>query len=614
MAVAGENQYIYAIHEPGGEHLMKVGNEARGWIVFTEALYANPNNHEGTKHNYQQYADQGFGVVVRLNHDYGENGTIPRQALYRDFSQRVANFVKNSPGAHIWIIGNEMNLAREQPRIAPGSNEREFITPLRYAECYVMCRRAIKSLRGHENDQVVVGPIGPWNPETPYDAHPQGIYPENRINGNIGDYIIYLRDILNTIGRENCDAICIHAYTHGYDPQLIFSEDKMDPPFHNYNFHFRTYQDQLNIIPQAFRDLPIYLTETNGDDTWPNVNSGWVKNAMHEVNEWNKQPGNQQIRCVALYRWPPYDKWNLNDKDQVHRDLQESVSFGYTWKEMPDVRPPVVVDPPAVSGPKYRTNFISHNVPSSVTTDRLILVTVQVENAGSDTWTTSGSPPYQLGFQWYDAQSQFKFAQQFRLPHDVAPGQSFNMTAQVSTPDTGGQYYLRADMIHGPRWFTGQGDKGQIYRVTVQLRRSLSPQPVSSTRGIGMASADPSGGSSTTRGIGMADATRSVSTTPVAKTIRHYMLLWHDNVQAWGEWDLRGAINYIAVFTPTIGFSIEEAKYAQYVTIVGDTTKVPVTVEAQLVAAGCQVGRVAGTTEQETRQLLDRLASQRRRF
>jgi hypothetical protein len=92
------------------------------------------------------------------------------------------------------------------------------------------------------------------------------------------------------------------------------------------------------------------------------------------------------------------------------------------------------------------------------------------------------------------------------------------------------------------------------------------------------------------------------------------MLLWHRGPDDWAEWDLRGAVDYIAQFPVTIGFSIEEAKSAKFVTIVGGTAGTPAQAEQILRAAGCQVERLAGRTETETRQLLEQLAVQGQRF
>ena len=244
-ARAGESQYIYGMHDRGGEHLMLANGQAKGWVLVTEELRANPND-QGSA-SYADLTQKGLGVIVRLNHAYGPDGTIPLPAKYADFARRVANFVRNSSGARIWVIGNEMNLEREQPRKQPGAAQAEPITPRQYATCYRLCRDAIRSLPGHADDQVLVGAIGPWNPETHYDADPEGRYPANKIPGGPGnypylgywgDYIQYLRDLLLAIGAENCDGISIHAYTHGIDTNMVFSDQKNERPVSKLQFPF----------------------------------------------------------------------------------------------------------------------------------------------------------------------------------------------------------------------------------------------------------------------------------------------------------------------------------------------------------------------------------------
>jgi hypothetical protein len=99
-----------------------------------------------------------------------------------------------------------------------------------------------------------------------------------------------------------------------------------------------------------------------------------------------------------------------------------------------------------------------------------------------------------------------------------------------------------------------------------------------------------------------------------AKPIEHYMLMWHKGAGNWAKWDLLGAFTYIDKFPVTIGFSIEEAKSAKHVTIIGGPGGVPSQAEQILQAAGCQVERLAGTNETETRQILEQLAGQGRRY
>ncbi len=107
---------------------------------------------------------------------------------------------------------------------------------------------------------------------------------------------------------------------------------------------------------------------------------------------------------------------------------------------------------------------------------------------------------------------------------------------------------------------------------------------------------------------------RKVPAVAGGKPIEHYMLFWHNSSDDWAELDIEGSMSYIARFTPTIGFDVEEAKTAKYVTIVGDVARIPASVEQVLRAAGCKVERVDGQTEVGTRLILQQMAAQGRRF
>jgi hypothetical protein len=488
----GENPYIYGFHDSGGEHLLVENGVPKGWVLVTEAIGANPNQQGGG--NYTGLAQQGVGVIVRLNQDYGPNGTIPREEFYANFAQRCANFVAGSQGANIWLIGNEMNFEREQPRKA-GSNEAEPITPRRYAKCYKLVRQKIKSVPGHQDDLVVVGAIGPWNGQTPMrptrrpvpsQQNPRraGDYP---YRGFFGDYIRYLTDILTAIGPANCDAIAIHAYSHGYAPNLVFDQGKMGPPFQNYFYHFFTYRDQMNAIPKNMRHLPVYLTEMNGDrepngDTWPFGNNGWIKNAYKELDAWNKS-GQQQIRCGILFRWikDPHG-WSIDGKPEVQKDLKEAMQKNYQWDQNADKPAPPPVPRPEVPG--YRARYLQHNTPTTLESGKDYLVNLTLFNAGGFTWVKDGANPFRLGFLWYNAAGQaVSLPQQFdyraSLPQNVRPNEQVRLQAKLRPPDAPGVYQLRWDMVHEMvTWFTSQGDAGLLVSpVTVQQPVVVAPPP-----------------------------------------------------------------------------------------------------------------------------------------
>jgi len=91
------------------------------------------------------------------------------------------------------------------------------------------------------------------------------------------------------------------------------------------------------------------------------------------------------------------------------------------------------------------------------------------------------------------------------------------------------------------------------------------------------------------------------------KAIEHYLLL---PVFEWGvtRWHLSIIQEYMEVFRPTCGFSVDEAMHARRVTIVGNAQGVGDEDVQALAAAGCVVERIAGRDGEETRQILQKLA------
>ncbi|HJW84604.1 MAG TPA: SH3 domain-containing protein, partial [Anaerolineae bacterium] len=334
MAIPGESEYIYGFHDPGNWRRIFTEKGRTAWVLVTEGIGHNPNEHSSP--DYREWSTAGFGVIVRLNHGYSPDGTLPVSGLYDDFARRCANHVADSQGAHIWIIGNEMNHANEQPgvRFEGGSfSADELITPDKYAACFKKVRAAIKSAPGHANDQVVLGAVAPYTAVIRYPGNEEASWTK------------YFTDILKLIGA-GLDGIALHAYTHGADPNLIFDEAQPWPQFPGAHYHFRAYRDFMRVIPGALRSLPIYLTETDQSDDgqghllpWADTNSGWVRNAYSEINAWNATPGNQQIRCLLLYRWSRADDWYIEGRRGVIDDMKQAVDFGYKWNPAVTIRP-----------------------------------------------------------------------------------------------------------------------------------------------------------------------------------------------------------------------------------------------------------------------------------
>lgn len=326
-------KHIFGMHDQGAEPLFVAANK-QGWIVLTARASDAPGN-------YSDLSNAGHAVIVRLNHGYGSDGTLPSPSRYSEFASACANHVAGSQGAHIWIIGNETNLEGERPGNSNGQGG-DPITPDHYADCFALCRKAIKNVSGHADDWVIPSPPGPWNAQTSYPGNPGG------------DWVNYFRDILNECVSRGAppDALALHTYTNHdvpMDTALISSEERTGGGRY---WQFRAYRDFLGVVPAALRKLPVLITESQ-HLPWENRDMGWIQNAYAEINAWNANAANQPIQAFCLFRWQhnPGDPegWGISDKNRLQQDFRAALQNEYPvrWaiKSSPSVTPPVVTPP-----------------------------------------------------------------------------------------------------------------------------------------------------------------------------------------------------------------------------------------------------------------------------
>ncbi|RLC77307.1 MAG: hypothetical protein DRJ03_17560 [Chloroflexi bacterium] len=332
-ARAGESAYIYGIHDRYSRDLLKSAG-ATGWVLFTHAIGTDYQGAGGDRSTYYEWANDGFGVIARLNYGYGSSGTIPEPHQYNDFARTCAAFVERSidphnpkGGCHIWIIGNEMNNPREYPGNHDGAGGRP-ITPESYADCFNRAYRAIK--RAYQDfpglsppDSIVV---------------PGAIDPYNAVAGCNGNWFTRMLRRIDAL-----DGIALHAYTHGAAPGLITSTQlfgqERHPPIRFPDkqlswqyYHFYAYRTYMDLIPGKWRDAPVFITETDQvQKNWTNANSGWVKKMYAEVNDWNSNPNRQRVYCALLFRWET-NEWQVRDKENVLQDFKEAAQRGYKWQ------------------------------------------------------------------------------------------------------------------------------------------------------------------------------------------------------------------------------------------------------------------------------------------
>lgn len=420
-AGGNEPSYIFGIHDPGGEYLMAEKGK-KGWVLITEEL-RNYDPATGRGGDYSGLYNEGFGVIVRLNWGYHPNGTIPYSYQYDIFAEKCADWVKESRGCDIWIIGNEMN----KPSERPGGVNGEVITPQMYIDCFKKVRNAIKQATGGaaSTEQVVIGAVAPWNNKT------NNMY-----------WIDYFKEILYGLQGE-CDGIAIHTYTHGPEVWRITSEEKPWPQYPDAHFDFRTYQDFMNAIPDSMRNLPVYITETDQDGPWLDEDNGWIQAAYEEINRWNSTPGNQKIRCLLLYRWRG-DRYEFYNKGQVHKMFRSAMDNDYRWK---DGSSGVVV---------LNAQFLSQNVPTTMVAGRQYTVRITMRNTGTVTWSNDvAGHEFKLG-SWCPQDTVLWGFNRVWLDDGerILPGGEKEFVFTVTAPDTPGKYDFRWRMVQEwVQWF-----------------------------------------------------------------------------------------------------------------------------------------------------------------
>lgn len=330
-------EFIYGLHESGGEQLM-LRAERRGWVLELAAIGLDGSS---TPADFSKLADAGLGVIVRINHGYGSTGTLPLPDKYPDFAAACATYVGRSVGCHLWIIGNEPNHRDEHP-------DGRAILPTDYANAYRLCRNAIRALPGHEEDQVLVAGPAPWNATTTY------------VGNEKGDWVRYFINVMALLPDDGCDGFALHTYTHFLEPRQITGDYFQGAKGYEYlRNEFRTYLDWMNAIPDRFRKLPVFLTETDpttrGIGWNPGHNVGWVRAAYREIAEWNSKPENQPILALILYRWPvvpDQPEWSISNRGGIIEDFNQALKLEpsalYRLRMPKTVEPPTIYEPGAM--------------------------------------------------------------------------------------------------------------------------------------------------------------------------------------------------------------------------------------------------------------------------
>ncbi|HEY0456857.1 MAG TPA: Ig-like domain-containing protein [Verrucomicrobiae bacterium] len=343
---------LYGIHDADpdpSEYLNHIKAIAGGgWVTATVAVGHNPS--DVSSMSFAALANAGHTVICRMNNGYFPDGTIPLATDYDNFARRCSNFVVNSSGCNLWVIGNEVNLNGEWPN---NGTKFPYLAPTGYAACFRKVYNAIKAAR--PNDKVMPAPpapfAGPYGAGTASNGMPY--------DGNSLSWVQYLNQMLTAIASTGpVDGIPLHITSRGYTTNAIYSTQQVSAGGQSLYFSFFVYKDWVDYgIPSSLWNLPLYATECNGYYYWKgghpenpsaHYEAGWMQEIYAEINRYNQSAlsvGKPIYRCINMYRWcASCDPWNIDGasdtyKTQILSDLDSAVSQNYQW--------PLPLGPPA---------------------------------------------------------------------------------------------------------------------------------------------------------------------------------------------------------------------------------------------------------------------------
>ncbi len=235
---------------------------------------------------YQQVTGaHNAAVVTRVDYDWGQTVPAPATSTAQAWATKVVNEVVDPLGSYAsrWVIGNEPNIIGEGSGWA--SNQ---VTPAGYAQIYAAVRSAIKAVR--PQDEVLFAPVSPG-----------GVIAGVRWkDGNqwLGEAI----DATLALPGGAIDGFALHAYGGQATAAASVTE------FHS------GFTSQLAVIDaRPLKSTPVYITEWNrGTATTGNlsaneqVTADFIAQSLADVDNWNRTPGNHNIRALA---------WFVHNKD-----------------------------------------------------------------------------------------------------------------------------------------------------------------------------------------------------------------------------------------------------------------------------------------------------------
>lgn len=273
---------LIGLHDDaGGEWMRAQGMKGLCLAHWTFETHPSPRN-------FSHLANAGITVIARIGWGYADgSGTMPRPQ-YRDaWIDSAVQTIQNTPGVAYWHPWNEVNNASEWPGY--GSVNLFPLTPQYVVEAYNQLWHRVHSF----------AKIGP-PPLDPYF-------------GPGSDNGAWWRYILANI--DGADALYLHCKTQTNNPAEVWSYEKFsDWPLQWQYLHLRTAETYLDMVPQRFKNLPVYVGELNPQHLdhigsnmgWKGDNTQWV----HEACQYFRT---QPVDGVVFYRFDDADPWGIRN-------------------------------------------------------------------------------------------------------------------------------------------------------------------------------------------------------------------------------------------------------------------------------------------------------------
>lgn len=223
----------------------------------------------------------GQVTLCRLNWGWAHaEGTMPPPDRLEAHLEALAATILASQGVDYWLPWNEPNNRSEHP---PGYE----LTPTYLLDAYERLRAKVGGRAA-----LAFPPLDPYY-------------------GPGSDNSVWWRHLLDNASWA--EALVIHAKTQTNDPAEVWSTQKFgDDPLTWQYFHFRVVETYLEMVPERFRGLPVFIGEANPQRIswgppevlgWQAGNSAWVHECCRYLEWWNGRGDSQKVTGVAFYRY-----------------------------------------------------------------------------------------------------------------------------------------------------------------------------------------------------------------------------------------------------------------------------------------------------------------------